>query len=86
MKRRARKTLKSDFNDTWTCHICGEERPDDKISVLTKPLVIRGRYCGAQNIRYCNDRRACIEGAKEFGFFKDRKGAASQKLEGNRVK
>ncbi|GAH41327.1 unnamed protein product, partial [marine sediment metagenome] len=52
------------------CHICGEERPDDKISVLTKPLIINGQVCGWQNIRYCNDKLDCIEGAKEFSFFK----------------
>jgi len=54
---------------TWECHICHEERPDDKISVLTKPLIINGQVCGEQNIRYCNDRSACIERAKEFSFF-----------------
>ena len=59
--------------DTWKCHICGEERPDAKISVLTKPLIINGQVVpgGQQNIRYCNDRPACIEGAKEFSFFKE---------------
>jgi len=57
--------------DTWKCHICGEERPDDKISVLSKPLVINGQSCGQQNIRYCNDRPACVEGAKTFSFFKE---------------
>ena len=63
--------------DTWKCHICGEERPDDKISVLSKPLIINGQAVsgGQQNIRYCNDRTACIEGAEEFSFFKTREGA-----------
>lgn len=56
--------------DTWKCHICGEERPDDKISVVSKPLIINGKPVGNQNIRYCNDRPACIEGAKEFSFSK----------------
>lgn len=58
--------------DTWKCHVCGEERPDDKISVLSKPLIINGQVVkgGQQNIRYCNDRPACIEGAKEHSFFK----------------
>jgi len=55
--------------DTWKCHICGEERPNGKISVLTKPLIINGKACGEQNIRYCNDRPTCIERAKEFSFF-----------------
>ena len=59
--------------DTWTCHICGEERPDEKISALAKPLIINGQVVpgGEQNIRYCNDRPACIEGAKEFSFYKE---------------
>ena len=59
--------------ETWTCHICKRERPDDKISVLTKPLVINGRLVGEQNIRYCNDNPACIEGAQHFSFFWDSK-------------
>ena len=57
--------------DTWKCHICREERPDERISVVTKPLVINGQTVGDQNIRYCNDRPACVEGAKEFSFFKE---------------
>ncbi len=53
----------------WKCHICKEKRPDDKISVRSNPLVINGRSMGEQNVRYCNDRPACIEGAKTFSFF-----------------
>ena len=58
--------------DTWKCHVCGEERPDDKISVLSKPIIINGQVVpgGQQNTRYCNDRPACIEGAKEHCLFK----------------
>ena len=59
--------------ETWTCHICKRERPDDRISVLTKPLVINGQAIGQQNIRYCNDNPACIEGAQHFDFLKERK-------------
>ena len=55
----------------WTCHICKKERPDECISVLTKPLVIKGKTVGEQNIRYCNDRPSCIEGAKTFSFTSD---------------
>ena len=55
---------------TWTCHICGEERPDERISVLSKPLFVGGQRLGVQNIRYCNDRPACIEGAQTFSFDK----------------
>lgn len=44
---------------TWTCHICGDERPDKLISVLSYPI-----FEGAKrNVRYCNDRVACLEGA-----------------------
>lgn len=54
--------------ETWTCHICKEERPDDKVSVLSKPLVVNGRIIGQQNIRYCNDRAECISKAQDFKF------------------
>ena len=57
---------------TWTCHICGKKRPDANISVLTKPNMINGVQCGYQNIRYCNDDPACIEGAKNFSFMKEK--------------
>lgn len=58
--------------ETWKCHICGEERPDNKISVLSKPLIINDVpiSSGQENIRYCNDRPSCIEGAKNYSFFK----------------
>lgn len=56
---------------TWTCHICKRERPDDKISVYTKPLVVNGRVCGEQNIRYCNDNPECREGAQDYSFIKE---------------
>lgn len=56
---------------TWTCHICGEERPDDKISVTTHPLIYNGQRIGSQNVRYCNDRTSCAEGAEEKRFMED---------------
>ncbi len=55
---------------TWTCHICGDTRPDDKISVLTKPNSV-GLITLEENIRYCNDRQRCIDGAKDFSFYKE---------------
>lgn len=55
---------------TWSCHICKEVRPDDKISVITKPLVIDGRIVGDQNIRYCNDKPECIKQAQDYDFVK----------------
>lgn len=56
---------------TWECHICGEERPDAAISVLSKPMIVNGQRVGQQNIRYCNDKPECIEGAKKFSFIKE---------------
>lgn len=57
---------------TWECHICGETRPDEKISVMSKPLIINGKalFGGTQNIRYCNDKQSCIDGAPAFSHFK----------------
>ena len=53
---------------TWRCHICKKERPDNKISVFTRPLMVAGREIGSQNIRHCNDNNECIEKAKTFSF------------------
>lgn len=58
-------------NLTWTCHICLDVRPDDKISVLTK-IVEKYKDLDVkmtENIRYCNDRPECIEGAKTYSHF-----------------
>ncbi len=53
---------------TWTCHVCGEKRPDSKISVHSRPWVVDGQTLGQENIRYCNDRQSCIDGAKNVSF------------------
>lgn len=55
-------------NMTWKCHICGDERPDDKISVYTHTNRSSNGIEFMENIRYCNDREKCIEGAKTFHF------------------
>ena len=56
---------------SWTCHICGKERPDKNISVYQSPLIVNGVEIGEQNVRYCNDNPECIKGAKDIDFFKD---------------
>lgn len=53
---------------TWDCAICHETRPDDKINVLKKKINWPG-VNAVENIKYCNDREACIEGAKTFTYF-----------------
>jgi hypothetical protein len=59
---------------TWKCHICGEERPDDKISVYSTTQEIPGTHGGTMtfNVRYCNDKPSCAEAAPHFSFFKKR--------------
>lgn len=63
---------------TWTCHVCGDERPDRFISVCVKDVGPEfGFYPGImkQNVRYCNDREYCKEQALSIRLIKIRKGA-----------
>ena len=55
----------------WKCHICKEERDNDKITVYKKPIILNGRRVGDQNIRVCNDRRDCLKRAEKFSFLKN---------------
>lgn len=45
--------------DRWTCNICGEERPGDKISVAKHATIYTTGIRLEQNVRYCNDRPDC---------------------------
>ncbi len=52
---------------TWSCHICGEERPDARISVVkTDTSDQYGLPLGTveQNVRYCNDNPDCRQKAQ----------------------
>lgn len=52
---------------TWTCHVCGRERPDALISVFSR----QGKVGGVemqQNVRYCNDTASCVEEAPGISF------------------
>lgn len=56
----------------WTCHVCGEWRPDAKISVRSRDSsgdygLPRGTV--RDNVRYCNDRPACIESSRTHTHF-----------------
>ena len=58
-------------NLTWKCHICGDTRPDDKISVCTTDTSKKYNLPEGtmqQNVRYCNDRQDCIDKAKTYSF------------------
>jgi len=57
-------------SDTWKCHVCKEERPDRFISVRQHHTVLKGVDI-TQNVRYCNDREACIAGAEDFRFLRE---------------
>ena len=53
---------------TWKCHVCGEERPDRFISVFSRERDLGRGVMVQENIRYCNDRPACAESAREVHF------------------
>jgi hypothetical protein len=58
---------------SWTCHICGKERPDANISVHTNDTseehnLPKGTM--KQNVRYCNDNHECISQVSDFRFDK----------------
>lgn len=49
---------------TWTCHFCGQERPDDLIGAVSRknpqfPII-------TENRRYCKDRPKCVADAGEW--------------------
>lgn len=53
---------------SWTCHACGEERPDALISVFTRDLSPGYNLPSGtmkQNLRYCNDRPKCLEDVRK---------------------
>ena len=53
---------------TWRCHVCGDVRPDSKISVCKKQFDYPGGRAD-MNVRFCNDREACREAAVNTSFF-----------------
>lgn len=53
---------------TWTCHVCGDRRPDAQISVHVKTTMFHNAPI-VENIRYCNDRQECIDGAPDTSHF-----------------
>jgi len=50
-------------NLTWKCEICGKERPDNKISVITYKL--KNFPKAERNLKYCNDNPDCQKEAVE---------------------
>lgn len=60
------------MRDTWICHVCGKERPDERISVYSTKKLYHGVEI-QENVRYCNDRPSCVEGAKDVHFINEEK-------------
>lgn len=56
---------------TWTCHVCGDERRDRFIGVFTREKMFPGGVRVRENIRFCNDRLECTQGANDVHFIKD---------------
>lgn len=52
----------------WTCHVCGDYRPDAKISVHSSQQRLAGGVEVTTNARYCNDRQKCREGVATLDF------------------
>ena len=52
---------------TWTCHVCGDRRPDKKISVSSeKTQSSQSNHTFHWHIRYCNDKTKCGKIAREM--------------------
>lgn len=55
---------------SWTCHVCGRERPDALISVWSEGGELLSKETWTVtwhvNVRYCNDRSSCLEGARRI--------------------
>jgi len=58
---------------TWTCHVCGELRPDSAISTIVRGYLVGPRAIEIKtSMRYCNDRPACRELAEISDRFRPR--------------
>lgn len=53
---------------SWTCHVCGEERPDALIAVHHVYKMIPNTDATiTANVRFCSDRAECHNGAEDVG-------------------
>jgi hypothetical protein len=54
----------TDWPKTWTCHACGQERPDHLIQVYSNSApMMDGRTELTVNVRYCADSPSCQHAA-----------------------
>lgn len=57
-----------DLDNSWKCHVCGQWRPDEAISVRSHQHTLATATASC-NVRYCNDRRACVAGSLDKCWF-----------------
>lgn len=53
----------SRLSGTFTCHVCGDERPDRLIGVARHSVMDANGVKVVQNVRYCTDRAPCVSEA-----------------------
>jgi len=66
--------MSQELQITWSCHICGDERPDRFIGVFSTDIsadISLPLGTARQNIRHCLDRQECVLRAKSKRFFRD---------------
>jgi hypothetical protein len=59
----------------WTCHACGDYRPDEFISTVSSRRVTETGVPLTTNYRYCNDRPLCHDRAGLLVRIDQQKGA-----------
>jgi hypothetical protein len=59
-------TFEVKLGTEWTCHFCGDSRPDEKISAATVESKTNTGVEIRHNRRYCNDRLACRRAAAKW--------------------
>jgi hypothetical protein len=70
--------------DTWTCHVCGRERPDELINVRSFDIGMPGGSTVTVNVRYCTDTpdgevpTSCYEGAEQTNLVRSAREAFGQ--------
>lgn len=57
----------------WSCHVCGEMRPDHAISVAKRMRPLTSVVM-TENLRYCNDREECASAAVSWQQAEEPKG------------
>jgi hypothetical protein len=54
------------LGNTWTCHFCGDIRPDEKIGVVSVESKTNTGVEVKHNRRYCTDRLTCRRQAAKW--------------------